>query len=77
MVLKDIERSKYKVKVLVLYLRLFILLRNIIFIFDKCYVIIKIAKGVLGSMVKKNNIKKDEEENIIKNMRSIKRFVYL
>lgn len=50
MVLKDIEKLKYKVKVLVLYLRLFILLKNIleniIFIFDKCYVIIKIAKGV-------------------------------
>ena len=28
-------------------------------------------------MVKKSNIKKDEEENIIKHMKSIKRFVYL
>jgi len=28
-------------------------------------------------VVKKNNIKKDEEENIIKDMKSIKRFVYL
>lgn len=46
MVLKDIERSKYKVKVLVLYLRLFILLKNITLIFDKYYVITKIAKGV-------------------------------
>lgn len=46
MVLKNIERLKYKVKVLVLYLRLFILLKNITFIFDKYYVIIKIAKGV-------------------------------
>lgn len=46
MVLKDIEKLKYKVKVLVLYLRLFILPKNIIFIFDKCYVIIKIVKGV-------------------------------
>ena len=77
MVLKDIERLKYKVKVLVLYLRLFILLKNITFIFDKYYVIIKIAKGVWVSVVKKNNIKKDEEENIIKDMKSIKRFVYL
>lgn len=77
MVLKDIEKLKYKVKVLVLYLRLFILVKNIIFIFDKCHVIIKLAKGVLGSVVKKNNIKTEEEENIIKNMRSIKRFVYL
>jgi len=46
MVLKDIEKLKYKVKVLVLYLRLFILPKNIILIFDKCHVIIKIVKGV-------------------------------
>lgn len=46
MVLKDIEKLKYKVKVLVLYLRLFILPKNIIFTFDKCHIIIKIVKGV-------------------------------
>ena len=62
MVLKDIEKLKYKVKVLVLYLRLFILLKNIIFIFDKCYVIIKIAKGFWVS-VKKQIKNKEEKKN--------------
>ena len=63
MVLKDIERLRYKVKVLVLYLRLFILPKNIIYIFDKCYVIIELAKEVWSSVKKQIKNKEEKQKN--------------